>query len=144
MIKSCLWLFLFVMAGICLAVGQPFPIAPKTVDDAQAQGLARMDATALASSYGGVREAQNLKGEITRQELRPDGKLTYSNDAGVSGTGTWSVVDEDGGMVCRTFDFQGGRRFCTIYYAAPDGIHLFGYNAKDKIWRITSRPTQSQ
>ena len=65
MIKSCLWLFLFVMAGICLAVGQPFPIAPKTVDDAQARGLARMDATALGS-YGGVRE----KPKTSKAKLR--------------------------------------------------------------------------
>ena len=143
MIKSSLWL-LFVMTGLCFAAGQPFPIAPKSANEAEAQGLTRMDAGSLAKSYGGVREAQNLKGEITRQELRPDGKLTYSNDAGVSGTGTWSVVDEEGGMVCRTFDFQGGRRFCTIYYAATDGIHLFGYNASDKLWRITSRPAHAQ
>jgi hypothetical protein len=129
--------------GLCCAVSvaavEPFPEAPRSTAEAQALGLQRVDAATLAKTYGGVREAQNLKREVTRQELRPDGTLTYTNDAGVSGTGTWSVVDENGGMICRTFDFQGGRRFCTIYYAAQDGVHLFGYNAQDKVWRITTR-----
>lgn len=124
---------------VCVAAADVFPDAPKSTDDAQALGLQRVDAATLAKTYGGVREARNLKGEVTRQELRPDGTLLYSNNAGVSGTGTWSVVDDNGGMICRTFDFQAGRRFCTIYYAASDGEHLFGYNAQDKLWRITTR-----
>jgi hypothetical protein len=60
---------------ICLAGGQPFPAAPKSAAEAEAQGLQRIDARTLARVYGGIREAQNLKGEITRQELSPDGKL---------------------------------------------------------------------
>ena len=125
--------------AVCVEAAEAFPEAPKSTNDAEALGLPRVDARMLAKTYGGVREAQNLKGEVTRQDLRPDGTLSYTNDAGVSGTGTWSVVDENGGMICRTFDFQGGRRFCTIYYAAADGVHLFGYNAQDKLWRITTR-----
>jgi len=132
------------VTSICVAADQPFPTAPKSAAEAEAQGLKRLDTSMLTKIYGGVREAQNLKGEITRQELRPDGKLVYSNDSGLSGTGTWSVVDENGGMICRTFDFQGGRRFCTIYYAAPDGMHLFGYNAQDRLWRITTRRIEAQ
>jgi hypothetical protein len=139
------WLFsLFLFAVVCLGADRPFPVAPKSADEAEAQGLKRVDASTLAKTYGGIREAQNLKGEITRQELSSDGKLTYSNSNGVSGTGTWSVDESDGGAICRTFDFQGGRRFCTIYYAASDGMHLFGYNAKDKLWRITTRPAEAR
>ena len=131
-------------SGVGHATEHTFPVAPQSAAQAQEQGLQRLDADTLRRIYGGVREAQNLKGELTRQELLPDGKLLYSNDKGVSGTGTWSVVDEDGGMICRTFDFQGGRRFCTIYYAAPDGVHLFGYNAHDQLWRITTRRIEAR
>jgi hypothetical protein len=139
MIKSSWLVAAALFARFCFAADVPFPAAPRSAADAEAQGLQRVEARTLAAIYGGVREAQNLKGEITRQELRPDGTLIYSNDKGVSGTGRWSVVDEQGGMICRTFDFQGGRRFCTLYYAAPDGVHLFGYNPQDRLWRITTR-----
>lgn len=144
MIKSGWILSAALLAGTCLAGDRPFPVAPGSADEAEAQGLKRLDARALAERYGGVREARNLKGEVTRQELRSDGSLVYSNDKGVSGTGTWTVDASDGGAICRTFDFQGGRRFCTIYYAAPDGVHLFGYNVKDRLWRITTRPAEAR
>ena len=144
MFKAAWILSAILFSGICLGSDRSFPVAPKSAGEAEAQGLKRVDASTLAKTYGGIREAQNLKGEITRQELSGDGKLTYSNSNGVSGTGTWSVDEGDGGAICRVFDFQGGRRFCTIYYAASDGVHLFGYNAKDKLWRITTRPAQAR
>lgn len=144
MAKSWCLFSALLFASVCLGADRPFPVAPKSAEEAEAQRLKRVDASTLAKIYGGIREAQNLKGDITRQELSSDGKLTYSNSNGVSGTGTWSVDESDGGAICRTFDFQGGRRFCTIYYVASDGVHLFGYNAKDKLWRITTRPTDAR
>ena len=143
--SKCAWILAALLSsGVGHAAEQAFPVAPQSAAQAREQGLQRVDADTLRRIYGGVREAQNLKGEVTRQELLPDGKLLYSNDKGVSGTGSWSVVDENGGMICRTFDFQSGRRFCTIYYAARDGVHLFGYNAQDQLWRITTRHIQER
>ena len=121
------------------AVAQDFPPAPPNIPAAEAAGLRRIDAAELKSNYPGKRIAQSYRGPVVRTELKADGTLEYADNAGGVDTGSWSFTERNGGMICRAYSKQMGRRFCTIYYAAPDGIHYFGYNPEDKAWRATTR-----
>src|SRR5690242_553048 len=113
------------VAGAILALSrsafaQGFPDAPPDIAAAEKAGLQRVDAAALRSNYPGKRVARNMRGQIVHTELKPDGSLTYADDGGVTDTGTWSASDRNGGMMCRAYSKQMGRRFCTLYFAAPD------------------------
>jgi hypothetical protein len=125
------------LAGV--AAAQEFPAAPADVAAAEAAGLRRVGAAELKTSYPGKRIAQSYRGPVVRTELKPDGTLDYADNAGGVDNGTWSFTERNGGMICRAYSKQMGRRFCTIYYAAPDGIHYFGYSPEDKAWRATTR-----
>ena len=118
---------------------QEFPIAPPDIASAEAAGLRRIDAAELRGNYPGKRIARSVGGHVVRTDLKADGSLQYVNDGGGTDTGTWSLSERNGGMICRAYSKQMGRRFCTVYYAAPDGIHYFGYNPDDKAWRVTTR-----
>jgi hypothetical protein len=136
--------FALLMAGAalvfaCGVLAQSFPDAPPDAAAAEKAGLQRIDGATLRSSYPGKRVARNLRGQIVHTELKPDGTLTYADDGGVTDTGTWSLSERNGGMLCRAYSKQMGRRFCTLYFAAPDGIHYFGYNPEDRLWRVTTR-----
>lgn len=121
------------------AAAQEFPPAPPDIPAAEAAGLHRIDANELKSSYPGKRIAQSYRGPVVRTQLKADGTLEYADNAGGVDTGSWSFTERNGGMICRAYSKQMGRRFCTVYYAAPDGIHYFGYNPEDKAWRVTTR-----
>jgi hypothetical protein len=123
----------------CSAAAQTFPEAPPDIAAAEKAGLQRVDAATLRANYPGKRVARNLRGQIVHTELKPDGTLTYADDGGVTDTGSWSVSERNGGMMCRAYSKQMGRRFCTLYFAAPDGANYFGYNPEDKLWRVTTR-----
>jgi hypothetical protein len=122
-----------------VATAQEFPVAPPDVAAAEAAGLKRVDASQLQREYAGKRVARSVQGRTVHAELKPDGTLTYSDDLGNTDSGTWSVSERNGGMICRAYSKQMGRRFCTLYFAAPDGLHYFGYNPEDKAWRATTR-----
>jgi hypothetical protein len=123
---------------------QEFPSAPPDIPAAEAAGLRRIDAAELKSNYPGKRIAQSYRGPIVHTELKADGTLQYADNAGGMDTGNWSVSERNGGMICRAYSKQMGRRFCTVYYAAPDGIHYFGYNPEDQAWRATTRRTDER
>jgi hypothetical protein len=121
------------------ALALEFPTAPPDIPAAEAAGLRRVEAAELKRDYPAKRIARNVRGQTVHTELKADGTLQYADDAGLSDTGSWSVSERNGGMICRAYSKQMGRRFCSIYYAAPDGIHYFGYNPEDKAWRATTR-----
>jgi hypothetical protein len=131
------------LAGAALLVGgaaaQQFPPAPADIAAAEAAGLRRIDAAELQSSYSGKRIAQSDRGVIVQVELRAEGSVQYTDDAGGADTGTWTVSKRYGGAICSAYSKQMGQRFCTVYYAAPDGVHYFGYSPDDKAWRMTTR-----
>jgi len=133
----------WILAGAALlaegAAAQQFPPAPADIAAAEAAGLRRIDAAELQRSYPGKRIAQSNRGLIVQTELRADGSVQYTDDAGGADTGTWTISERNGGAICRAYSKQMGRRFCTVYYAAPDGVHYFGYNPDDKAWRVTTR-----
>jgi hypothetical protein len=124
---------------IGIGAAQDFPPAPPDVAAAEAAGLKRVDAATLKRDYPGKRVARSVRGQLVHTELKADGTLTYVDDAGNVDSGTWSVTERNGGMICRAYSKQMGRRFCTLYYAALDGTHYFGYNPEDKAWRATTR-----
>ena len=125
------------LAGFAAAQG--FPAAPADIAGAETAGLRRVGAAELKKNYPGKRIAQSYRGLVVRTELKPDGTLDYADNAGGVDNGTWSFTERNGGMICRAYSKQMGRRFCTVYYAAPDGIHYFGYSPEDKTWRATTR-----
>ncbi len=122
-----------------VACAQEFPVAPPDIASAEAAGLRRIDAAELRRNYPGKRIARSVGGHVVRTDLKADGTLQYADDGGGADTGNWSLSERNSGMICRAYSKQMGRRFCTIYYAAPDGIHYFGYNPDDKAWRVTTR-----
>jgi hypothetical protein len=128
-------------AALCarLALAQEFPAAPPDIAAAEAAGLKRVGPEELRRNYPGKRIARSVRGQTVHTELKPDGTLSYEDDAGGTDTGSWSVTEHNGGMICRAYSKQMGRRFCTLYYAAPDGVHYFGYNPEDHAWRVTTR-----
>jgi hypothetical protein len=131
------------LAGAALmaegAAAQQFPPAPADIAAAEAAGLQRIDVAELQRSYPGKRIAQSARGVIVQTEARADGSVEYSDDAGGADTGTWSASKRYGGAICSAYSKQMGQRFCTVYYAAPDGVHYFGYSPDDKAWRMTTR-----
>jgi len=121
------------------AAAQDFPPAPPDIPAAEAAGLRRIGVAELKSNYPGKRIALSYRGPVVRTELKADGTLDYADNAGGLDTGSWSLTERNGGMICRAYSKQMGRRFCTVYYAAPDGVHYFGYNPEDQGWRVTTR-----
>jgi hypothetical protein len=132
-------LLALVVSATSEAWAQEFPAAPPDIPAAEAAGLRRIGAAELKRDYPPKRIARNLRGQTVHTELKADGTLEYADDTGLTDTGSWSLSERNGGMICRAYSKQMGRRFCAIYYAAPDGIHYFGYNPEDKAWRATTR-----
>jgi hypothetical protein len=124
---------------VASAGAQDFPAAPSTAGDAEAAGLRRVDAAELTRHYAGKRMLRTARGDRARLDLRPDGTLDYADDKGVTDTGSWSVTARDGGTLCRSYSKQMGRRSCDIYFAAPDGVHWFGYDPDTGKWADTTR-----
>jgi hypothetical protein len=126
------------------AVADDFPAPPPTVDDAITSGLRRVPAEEIAQAYPGARMLKAYGGEVVRLQLRSDGSLDYTDDRGVSDTGNWAVLPRNGGTLCRRYSKMMGGRVCVIYYAAPDGLHWFGFSAESGQWRDTTRSLETR
>jgi len=126
------------------AEAQDFPVAPPTKSAAEALGLRRVEATELSRDFAGKRALLTTKGEVIHLDLRPDGTLDYADDKGVTDTGSWSVTARDAGTLCRRISKQMGGRTCDVYFAAPDGVHWFGYDPGTGQWRDTTRAQTSK
>lgn len=127
------------ISSTSVALASEFPPAPPDIPAAEAAGLRRIDVAELKRDYPAKRIAYTVRGQTVHTELKADGTLQYADNTGVTDTGSWSLSERNGGMICRAYSKQMGRRFCTMYYAAPDGIHYFGYNPDDKAWHATTR-----
>ncbi len=138
------------LAGLTLLItvagaeAQDFPVAPPTKSAAEALGLRRVEAAELSRDYAGKRVMLTSRGELIHLDLRPDGTLDYADDKGVTDTGNWSVTARDEGTLCRRFSKQMGGRTCDVYFAAPDGVHWFGYDPGTGQWRDTTRAQASK
>ena len=133
--------FALITLALASAVqAQDFPRAPSTSSAAEAAGLRRLDATELSVSVAGTRLVHTAKGEVISLQLRPDGSLNYADDKGVTDSGSWSVTTRSGGTLCWRHSRQMGGRACAVYYAAPDGLHWFGYDPDTERWTATTRP----
>src|SRR5215813_3286011 len=86
--------------------GQGFPPAPPDVSAAEAAGLRRIDAAELKQNYPGKRIAQSNRGLTVMTNLKADGTIEYSDSAGGTDTGTWSVSERNGGSICRAYSKQ--------------------------------------
>jgi catechol 2,3-dioxygenase-like lactoylglutathione lyase family enzyme len=140
MTKSWAWLAGAALLITVVFVGaQDLPAAPPTTGAAESAGLRHIDAAELNRHYAGKRMLRTARGDQVRLDLRPDGTLDYTDDKGVTDTGSWSVTARDGGRLCRRYSKQMGRRSCDIYFAAPDGVHWFGYDPDTGKWADTTR-----
>jgi len=138
-IRRALALAALLTMAICGAQGEDTPPAPPTASAAEAAGLQRVRSPELGQRYGGARLLVTDKGQIVRLRLHADGSLEYRDDNGAVDTGNWLVQPRKGGTLCRSYSKQMGGRTCVIYFAAPDGVHWFGYGADDGQWRDTTR-----
>ena len=139
------WLVAAIALAAFSALGAvDFPTAPPTAGAAEAAGLRRLDATELSQQYPGERVLRTAKGELIHLKLRPDGTLDYADERRVTDTGSWSATPRKGGMLCRRYSKQMGGRSCDIYFAAPDGVHWFGYDPDTLQWSDTTRPETAE
>ena len=98
----------------------------------------------MSKQYAGKRVLRTAKGELIHLELRPDGTLDYADERNATDTGSWSVTARKGGTLCRRYSKQMGGRSCDIYFAAPDGVHWFGYDPDTLQWSDTTRPEAAE
>jgi len=132
------------LATVAAAEAQDFPAAPPTASAAKAEGLRRVEAAELNRGYAGQRVLLTGRGELIHLDLRADGTLAYADDKGVTDSGSWSVTAQHDGTLCRRFSKQMGGRTCDVYFAAPDGVHWFGYDPDTGRWRDTTRAQTSR
>jgi len=145
MTKAGAWLAGATVLALVASVGaQDFPAAPPTAGAAEATGLRRVDAAELNRHYAGKRMLRTARGDQVQLDLRPDGTLDYTDDKGVTDTGNWSVTARNGGTLCRRYSKQMGGRSCDIYFAAPDGVHWFGYDPDTGKWADTTRAQSTE
>ena len=130
---------LILLTALAGAEALDFPVAPPSKSAAESAGLRRVDAAQLSRDYAGKRMFLTARGELIRLDLRTDGTLDYADDKGVTDTGNWSVTARDEATLCRRFSKQMGGRSCDVYFAAPDGVHWFGYDPDTGQWRDTTR-----
>jgi len=132
------------LAAVSALAALDFPAAPPTASAAEAAGLRRVDAAELSGQYAGRRLLRTAKGELIHLDLRPDGTLDYADERNVTDTGSWSVTTRKGGTLCRRYSKQMGGRSCDLYFAAPDGVHWFGYDPDTLQWSDTTRPEAAE
>lgn len=138
------WIVSVALSTAVAAWGEEFPIPPPTLDDAAALGLRRVVAEELLQRYAGTRTVKSSGGEVAQLRLNADGTLDYADDRGATDTGSWAVLPRNGGTLCRRYSKQMGGRICVVYFAAPDGLHWFGYNAESGRWRDTTRSLEAR
>lgn len=123
--------------GQCAAAD--FPEPPADVAAAETAGLRKLSAAELKSAFAGSREERSSRGEVYRAEYRPDGGVELRAGGTLVDRGSFSVTGQSGGSVCLMLEKQMNQRLCTIWFAAPDDSHLFGYNPTDGKLRVVSR-----
>ena len=128
------------MARPCAAA--EFPPAPADAASAEAAGLQRLAADRLKSEFSAAREERNGRGENYVAHYAADGGVELRAGSSLIDRGTFSVTGQRGGSVCLMLDKQMNQRLCSIWFAAPDGVHLFGYNPSDGKLRAVSRAVQ--
>jgi hypothetical protein len=129
------------MAKPCTAA--EFPPAPADAAAAEAAGLQRLAADRLKVEFTAAREERNSRGENYVAHYGVDGRIELrAGGSSLIDRGTFSVTGQRGGSVCLMLEKQMNQRLCSIWFAAPDGVHLFGYNPSDGRLRAISRPAQ--
>lgn len=114
--------------------------APPDAAAAQAAGLRRLAAGELKSTFAGPREERNVSGQSYIAHYAPDGHIELRSGSSLIDRGTFSVTGQNGGSLCLMLEKQMNQRLCSIWFAAPDGLQLFGYHPTDGQLRTVSRP----
>lgn len=128
-----------------LAYSQGFPEAPPRIQEAEAQGLARVSAAELKTLLQGPLQffGESYTGQKARSQLvfSPDGTVERKV-ADTTMKGTW-YIDESKQAYCTAFTFQkkGFEKNCFAVFRTADGIHYFDYDTSKgfdvHVWRRT-------
>jgi hypothetical protein len=134
-------------AVVALLVARPsaaaeFPPAPGDAAAAEAAGLERLAADRLKGEFAAAREERNSRGENYVAHYAANGAVELRAGSSLIDRGTFSVTGQRGGSLCLMLQKQMNQRLCSVWFAAPDGVHLFGYNPADGKLRAISRPVQ--
>jgi hypothetical protein len=137
-------LVLLFLGAAALLVASPgaaadFPPAPADAAAAGAAGLQRLATERLKTEFTGAREERNSRGENYVAHYGADGRIELRAGSSLIDSGTFSVTGQRGGSLCLMLDKQMNQRLCSIWFVAPDGVHLFGYNPSDGRLRAISR-----
>lgn len=127
------------VAGPALSQDEDFPPAPENLKAAESAGLHRLGVEALRQTFVGRRTERTPRGEFVQADYGSDGRIEQRVGGAVFDTGTFSITGMAGGSVCLLLIKQMNQRLCGVWFAAPDGRHLFGYNPTDGKPRGVSR-----
>jgi len=135
----------FLTAVFCFSAaaavgGQDFPEPPADSASAEASGLKRVTIDELKAAFVGAREERNPRGESHLAHYRADGGIELRSGSSLIDRGSFSITAQRGGSLCLMLDRQMNQRLCSIWFAAPDNVHLYGYNPGDGKFRAISRP----
>jgi hypothetical protein len=133
------WLALTLALPATSASPQDFPAAPASLAAAEASGLRRVGAQDLKAAFLGQREERSARGESYVASYQADGRVELRAGSTLIDRGTFSISGRQGGSLCLMLDKQMNQRLCTIWVAAPDSLHLYGYNPGDGGLRTLSR-----
>ncbi len=126
-------------SGAAFAQPTPFPLAPQTMQEAEAAGLRRVNVEELKRYLPGAVVARDMRGTLRRKIFHADGKAEFK----AGGTGpdhlvTWRLSTEDGGGYCTRLGIKRGE-VCFAVFQAKDGLHYFDYDLQDSqfywVWR---------
>jgi hypothetical protein len=141
--RFCLALTLALAAALAAAAApawpQDFPAAPASIAAAEAGGLRRVGVDDLKAAFAGQREERSARGESYVADYQADGRIELRAGSALVDRGTYSISGRQGGSLCLMLDKQMNQRLCTIWVAAPDSLHLYGYNPGDGTLRTLSR-----
>lgn len=135
---------LMVVASLVCAQEEAFPPAPENLRAAEAAGLPRLGVETLRQTFVGTRVERTPRGEFVNADYGADGRIEQRMGGSVFDTGTFSITGMAGGSVCLLLIKQMNQRLCGVWFAAPDGRHLFGYNPTDGKPRGVSRAADAR
>lgn len=119
-----------------------FPKAPPNQKAAEAEGLVRLDVSALKEILQRVVVADHVKTGKCKFIFHDDG--TVDRGGGAGKPGKWRV-DEAKNIYCKSFHRKGGySENCFAVYRAPDNIHYFDYDSKDGLLALVWRCGKAQ